>query len=558
MFISLLAVVLVASVAVVTRFGVNTAPGLMFVEARASGLKLGRFGKLRIQGLQGDLWRNFTVRRLTISDEKGVWLDADNVVVKWRYQELFVRRFHADSLEAERVRVMRRPTLTPKTKSRNLPVSVDIEQAHLVVETLPAFSYSRGLFDVVGSLDVVRKGPAHVRLGVASRLHAGDQVGVAIDTGKGKPLVVIADAREARGGAIAGSLGLPADQPFTLKVRAGGPLGAAKFSLLATSGTTIPAQATGSWDKSGGSASGRVALSASTLTSKLARRFGDDVRFSATGSRLKSGLYAIQGRADGQTLSLTVAGEADVAKRAAGPRGLAVTASTTALDRLAVSFIDGAARSQGVLSGGSAAWTYQGTLAASNFKALGYSVARVSGPVKVARRKGELTIESSLKGEGGGGKSYVAGLLGGRPTADILFVRLADGRQLIRRVKATGAGIKLDATGERTLLGGMSFKGDAELTNLPAGRTGQKGRATGGWTASQGGLGKPWTVTVDARGTGFASGYAELDRLLGLAPRLKGRATYQAGRFAVESAQLDGALASARGAGAIGPAGALK
>jgi translocation and assembly module TamB len=222
MFISLLAVVLVASVAVVTRFGVNTAPGLMFVEARASGLKLGRFGKLKIEGLHGDLWRNFTVRRLTISDEKGVWLDADNVVVKWRYQELFVRRFHAERLEAERVRVMRRPTLTPKTKSRNLPVSVDIEQAHLVVETLPAFSYSRGLFDVVGSLDVVRKGPAHVRLGVASRCMRATRIGVAIDTGKGKPLVIIADAREARGGAIAGSLGLPADRPFTLKVRAGG------------------------------------------------------------------------------------------------------------------------------------------------------------------------------------------------------------------------------------------------------------------------------------------------------------------------------------------------
>ena len=152
MLVSLLAVLLVGGVGLVTRFGVNTAPGLLLVEARANGLKLGRYGKLKIEGLRGDLWRNFTVRRLTISDEKGVWLDADNVVVKWRYQELFVRRFHADELAAQRVRVLRRPTLTPKTVSKGLPVSVNIEKARLVVETLPAFSYSRGLFDLPNQL----------------------------------------------------------------------------------------------------------------------------------------------------------------------------------------------------------------------------------------------------------------------------------------------------------------------------------------------------------------------------------------------------------------------
>lgn len=558
MLVSMLAVLLVGGVGLVTRFGVNTAPGLLFVEARANGLKLGRYGRLKIEGLRGDLWRDFTVRRLTISDEKGVWLDADNVVVKWRYQELFVRRFHADELRAGRVRVLRRPTLTPKTVSKGLPVSVNIETARLVVETLPAFSYRRGLFDVVGSLDVIRKGPAHVRMGVASRLHAGDVVGLAIDTGKDRPLVIIADANEARGGAIAGSLGLPADRRFSLRVRAGGPMGASRFSLLATSGNTIPARATGSWTRAGGSASGRVSLAASTLTAKLARRFGDEVRFSGRGARLKNGLYAVDGRADGQTLSMTVKGEADVAKRAAGPRGLAVTVSTNALDRLALSFIDGSARSQGLLTGSSAAWTYSGAISASDFKAFGYGVARVSGPVTVARRKGELTVESVLKGEGGAGKGYLAALLGGRPTGDVLFARLADGRQLIRRVRANGAGLKLDATGERTLLGGLSFKGNAELTNLAPARVGSKGRASGGWTATQGGLGKPWTVTVDGKGTGFATGYAELDRLLGAAPRLRGKADYQAGRFSVQSAQVDGTLASARGAGVIGPAGALK
>lgn len=555
---SLIAVLLVAGLSLVARYGINTAPGLMFVEARASGLKLGRYGKLKIEGLRGDLWRDFSVRHLTISDEKGVWLDADNVVLVWRYHELFLRRFHANNLSAARVRILRRPTLAPKTVSRGLPVSVNIEKARLVVETLPAFSYERGLFDVVGSLDVVRKGPVHVRMGAGNRLHAGDRVGLAVDAGKGKPLVVVVDAAEARGGAIAGSLGLAADRPFSLKVRAGGASGAGRFTLLATSGAEVPARASGAWNQAGGSASGRVSLVASSLTAKYARRFGDEVRFSIAGAKARSGFYAIDGRADSATLSVVARGEADIGKRLVGPGGLAVTASTTSLDRVATRFVGGSARSQGRLTGNGANWTYAGTIAASSFKAWGYSLARVSGPVTVARRKGELTVRGTLTGAGGAGRGYVAALLGGRPTADIQYARLADGRQLIRRLTGAGAGLKLDATGERTLLGGLSFKGDAQLTNLTAARTGSRGVARGAWSATQGAPGKPWTVTVDGKGAGFATGYAELDRLLGAAPRFKGRAELQGGRYAVQSAELSGALASARATGVIGPEGALR
>lgn len=558
MRVSLLAVLLVGGLGLLARYGINTVPGLMFVEAQANGLKLGRYGKLKIEGLHGDLWSEFTVRRLTISDEKGIWLDADNVVVVWRSQELLRRRFHAERLAAGRVRVLRRPTLTPKTVSRSLPVSIRIDRARLVVETLPAFSYSRGLFDVVGSLDVVRRGPAHVRMGVGSRLHAGDRIGLAIDTGKGQPLVIIADAAEAQGGAIAGSLGLAADRPFKLKVRAGGKPGAGRFTLLAVSGAETPVEASGAWTKAGGSAGGRISLIASSLTSRYAPRFGETVRFNAAGTRARGGFYNVSGRADSATLSVTFKGQADPAKRVIGRDGLAITLATNTLDRVATRFIAGSAQSQGRLTGGASAWTYTGALTGSNFKAVGFTAARVSGPVVVARKKRELTVQSTLTGAGGGGSGYLAALLGARPVAEIQYVRLPDGRQLIRKLKAVGTGLKLDATGERTLLGGLSFKGDAQLTNLRAAGPGSKGTASTAWTASQSGTGKPWTLSVDGKGVGFATGYAELDRLLGAAPRFKGKADYAKGQFAVQSVELTGALANARAAGLVGPAGALK
>ena len=80
----IVSVTLVAIVALflgVVRYGVITPQGRAFLEARTSGLKLGRIGTLKIEGLSGDIWRDFGVRRLTISDEKGVWLEGADLHV---------------------------------------------------------------------------------------------------------------------------------------------------------------------------------------------------------------------------------------------------------------------------------------------------------------------------------------------------------------------------------------------------------------------------------------------------------------------------------------------
>ena len=142
----------------VTRYGVLIPQVRLLIEARTDGLKLGRIGRLRIEGLSGDIWRDARVRRLTIRDEKGVWLEAQNVHVSWRYLELLRRRFDADLIEAQTVRVIRRPTLEPKGKDRGLPVSFHIDKAAARLVLEPAFSNTRGVFDLGFNLDVERKG----------------------------------------------------------------------------------------------------------------------------------------------------------------------------------------------------------------------------------------------------------------------------------------------------------------------------------------------------------------------------------------------------------------
>ncbi|WP_236627721.1 hypothetical protein [Caulobacter sp. B11] len=267
------------------RLGAITPQGRAFLEARTSGLKLGRIGRLKIEGLSGDIWRDFGVGRLTISDEKGVWLEARDVHVVWRATELFGRRFHADRITARQALVLRRPTLTPKGKSSAAPLSIDIDSFALRLVTRPEFSRQAGDFDVAGDYEMARRGGQKGRLGVVSHLHAGDHLNLVFDLGRNKTLLLAADAQEANGGAIAGALGLSAERPFDLSAKANGTIERGAFTVLARSGDTTPLKAGGAWDPQGGSASGRIDLSASSLTRRLERMFGAGAEFSVLGRK---------------------------------------------------------------------------------------------------------------------------------------------------------------------------------------------------------------------------------------------------------------------------------
>ena len=101
--VALVVIVLIAGVFVATRYGVLTPQARLLIEARTDGLRIGRFGRLKIEGLSGDVWRDFRIRRLTIRDEKGAWLEAKNVHLVWRYGDLLSRRFTAELVETGEV-----------------------------------------------------------------------------------------------------------------------------------------------------------------------------------------------------------------------------------------------------------------------------------------------------------------------------------------------------------------------------------------------------------------------------------------------------------------------
>ncbi len=547
--VAIAAVLLTA--ALLVRYGAVTPQGRMFVEARASGLKLGRIGRLRIEGVSGDIWRAFSVRKLTISDERGVWLQADRLTVTWRSTELFARRFHAENVTADQVRVLRRPTLTEKEVSRAAPLSVDLDSFATRLLLEPAFSGRRGDYDVAGAFDKPRLGGMTGRLEVGSRMHAGDYLKADFDLGRTDTLKLNAQAREAAGGALAGALGFDPRQPFTLDAVATGAVQEGRFTLDASLGGAHPVRAAGAWNAKGGGASGVADLTASTLTAPYAARFGREARFAIGGARAQGGFYALTASLTGDNLNLTARGLGDIGKRTVGPGGLTITANVPSLSRIVATPKLGAGQVRAVLTGGGTRWNLDGTVGVQRFTAGPYTLSRIDGPAHLALDKGELTLRADLRGQGGQGGGTAGALLGARPTLDVQAARLSDGRLLLRRVSAVGSGLRLEGQGSRGLLGGLGFKGNLTLTNITAIRPDAKGRLTAAVSADQGGRGKPWLLNFNGKGADFASGLAEADRLLGPTPELAFRAALSGATLSVSNASLTGTAAKATGAGTI-------
>ncbi len=549
----LIAMVLIVAAAIATvRFGVLTDQGRLLLEARASGLKLGDVGRLKVEGVGGDIWSHFTVRRLTIIDEKGVWLEANKLDVRWSYALLVTRRLKVDAVTAESVRVLRRPTLREKgPPSRGLPITFDIRSMRFRLETLPAFSTRRGLFDVAGTLRLERGDLGQSGAVTAvSLLHQGDRLNLEFGLGRARPLKIVADAVEAKGGALAGALGLRADQPLMIIARAAGTGASGRLDLEIRSGATRPAWAHGGWTAEGGAIAGRTSLAASSLTAPYARMIGSEVSVALAARRAPGGLYGVAGQLTAANLSVRFQGPADPA-RLRSDQGLATAIVVPALSRILATPPMGAGRAQGLLSGDPKTWTFKGVASVADLDLGGYRLGAVAGPVTLGEGAGQLALQATLKGSGGHGQGTLAGLAGAAPTATVDLIRLKDGRLLIRKADAQGAGFKLAAHGDRGLLGGLGLSGRLALTNLGMAHPGAGGALEATWSASQASASKPWRFTADGRGRGFRSGLDELDRLLGGEPRLRVNAALAGGVFSIASASLDGAKASATAAGKV-------
>jgi translocation and assembly module TamB len=548
---------LVLAAGLVARFGALTGPGRGLIQSQLQGLSLGRYGRLGVSGLDGDIFSDFSVARLTLSDAKGPWIEARDIRVQWSWGGLVLRRVQIDNALAL-VRVMRRPKLGPAgpPSTGGLPLSLYVGRLRMRLETLPAFSVERGLFDVSARLRVRRANHGESGAIVArSLLHAGDAANLSFDLRPKRPLKLSLDALEARGGAIAGSLGLPANQPLFATARASGSLIAGRIDARLVSGAQTPLLARGAWTSAGGVVSARASLTASTLTRGYAGMLGPQAVIAAASRAAPKGQNGVAALVRTQNLTMNLKGVADL-RTLRSDRGLDLAALVSDLSRLAPGKASGGGRVRGLLTGSPAAWNFNGAVSADRISGWGVELDQAGGRLAIAGRRGELDAQADVAATGRPGAAGLSGLIGS-PKAVIDVARLKDGRLLLRKADITGAAFRMTASGSRGLLGGVSMEGKLDLANLSAFRRGAAGAMELAWSASEATARSPWKLSADGRGRGSRSGLSELDRLLGPSPKLSLHASYADGSFSIADVAVDGEKAAITASGRIDGHGAL-
>lgn len=554
--VAVLAVLLLVT-AIGGRMYLLSDSGRELVTTFVAGKKLGRYGRINVEGVRGDLFDDFTIDRVTVTDADGVWLEARKVRVDWNWWPLVLRRFHATEVEAEVIRLIRRPLVEPATEPPGpQPLSIDIDRFSADVELLEGFSKEYGRWKLAGEAQVPRKGLKRITVNADSNSRPGDflrlTAGISDD---------IADmrlnlrAREARGGPIAGALGYSPDEPFLATAVVNGEI----IDAEVRTGDFTPLIIKGAYGPDQTNITGLIDFSGSDLLEPFVRRIGRTARFALAVSpdRNDDGLQGVGWRLVAENLNSRASGRVRVSDRSI-PGGIRIRVSTPSLSRLAGRPLGDGAAWSALFRGDATSWSLDGSIDVLNADLSSYQARRLRGPIDIRARNGRYDIDGDLRAAGGSTAGMVGGLLGPAPRIRFEAARMADGSILLERLNAEGQALEVTGTGGRNLLGGLGFRGRAEVTDASRLRQGAEGSFGGTIAASMPRAGAPWQVTFDGRGRDFALGVSELDRLLGREPRLQLVGALNDGRVTVESARLSGEHGNAAARGYIEGDGRLR
>ena len=560
-FIGGIATAVIAALVVVLLVGgrmyLLSDSGRGLVTSFVAGKKIGRYGRINVEGLRGDLFDDFTLDRVTVTDANGVWLEARKVRVDWSYLSLVMRRFHASEISAETIRFIRRPLVEPSTEPPSAaPLGVSIDRFSANVELLEGFSREYGRWRLDGATNIPRLGVKSAEINAHSLSRQGDFLtfkgtfGGPIDTVR-----LNLRAEEARGGPLAGALGYSPDQPFRAHAVVTGEI----VDAQVRTGDFVPLTIKGHFADEGSRVSGYADFSGSDLFQPFVERIGRTARFGfATVPDAKRKDYqGVAWRLTADNITSHARGMIRTSDRNS-PDGIALEIATPSLSRMTGQDIAGPAAYQGVFKGDAERWTVDGQVTLLNAHVASYRATRLSGPLNLSADRGVFSSDLNVRANGGSGQGLIGGLLGGAPRLQARATRARDGAFLLNRVALDGQAVRIEGSGSRNLAGGLGFRGKAEITDVARLRRGARGAFGGPIQASSARAGAPWRITFDGRGRRLATGLGELDRLLGATPRLQLAGQINGGRIEIDRGQLNGAAGQASARGLIEGDGKLR
>ena len=514
--------------------------GRELITSFVAGKKISRYGRINVEGLKGDLFDDFSLERVTVTDQNGVWLEATNVRVDWSYWPLLMRRFHASEISADQIRLIRRPLLEPRTEPGGpQAITVDIDRFRANVELMEDFSKEYGRWTLSGDAEIPRKGDKVVNVDAFSLNRKGDHLLLKAVIGK-KPedLRVNLRASEAQGGPIAGALGYSPDRPFSAVAVVNGEI----VNVEVKTGDFIPLSVKGRYGEDGARIGGAADFSGSDLLTPFVERIGRTARFgfATTPDRTREGFQGVAWTLSADNIQSQARGLIRLKDRTA-PDGVNLTITTPSLTRLVGFTLAEATTYTGVFKGDARTWTLQGSASLQNADLASYRAARISGPLDIAVNKGQFDITTDARAVGGSTAGVIGALLGATPRVQLQGSRTTDGAYVLKKIDGRGQALTLTGSGGRSITGGLSFRGEADITDISRIRPGARGSFKGPIQAGKARGNTPWTLSFDGRGSGMAIGMEELDRLLGQTPRLKAVGSWNHGVLSIDSSELTGA-----------------
>jgi translocation and assembly module TamB len=93
-------------------------------------------GHVQLAGIGGAFPAALDLEKLQLSDDRGVWLVAEHISLRWSPLALLTRHVQVDTLHVGRLHIERAPVSKPQTKSSGAVSIPHSDLAHLSVDAL--------------------------------------------------------------------------------------------------------------------------------------------------------------------------------------------------------------------------------------------------------------------------------------------------------------------------------------------------------------------------------------------------------------------------------------
>jgi translocation and assembly module TamB len=510
------------------------------VDHVADGARIWRLGTLKVDGVHGGWLGALRADHVTIEDEEGVWIEATDVSLNWNPQEIVFGQVQLSRARARSIVMHRQPRLLAPRPPRG--ASLDVRLTDIQVETIELDEAAFGAparFTADFAMDLQDKRIQSLALGLRRQDSNDDRAVVVYQSSA--LYALSADVESLPGGIIARALGV-SEQGVRATARGEGDLDTGQARFDATIGETQLLTGASEWAQGRWSTTAHADLTALPALADITRRIGPSADLRLTGAADRT----FAAHAETPFLAVDASGALNEERQLDG--GARIVLTTPRLSDIAHEspFALGSARLEGELRQARGTTAIQGQLVAQDIDALGRRVS-LSGPVTVSLTDDRFHLAAQLAAP----KDAPALFAQARLRTELSYDRRRH-RFELDEAELIGDALALDAQG--WVNGGDGeFSGAWRVRRLQALTGDLRGEASGNWRAfaEDANGARVWTMAVEGQGARVGGSPAIVAQLLGAAPRLDARLTYENGGITVSHARVDGAQMRAGATGRI-------